>query len=294
MADSDLPSSWSHAGRIVLGNALWILPLLAGERLLDGSFVEAAGVTVAWFATIALAVKLNVIQELARNRQRHPQMLTWAFIIGGATLLALGIYRLSSLPDRAAAFPLAVSPPQTVSPPTTSSTPAFPARSASDADKEIPVLDAVFAIMRDAQPLEGEGLRLSGRYTEALQNDAATAKYDDELAAFRTALTGIYAKLLAIKDGSPQYFDDDISSIVDKVDFDSIRRSFDNFVGAWTALKLTVDTNKARPDDIDRLLSLHKQSFDKSMNIYHDWLYNSKEALLNRRKQLSAIAGRQQ
>ncbi len=105
MAESDLPSSWSHAGRIALGNALWILPLLAGERLLDGAFAQATGVTAAWFVAIALAVKLHVIQELARNRQRYPQMFTWAFVIGGAALLALGIYRLSSSSDGVIAPP---------------------------------------------------------------------------------------------------------------------------------------------------------------------------------------------
>jgi hypothetical protein len=96
MADAELPKSWSDAGRIALGNSLWILPLVAIELALLGHLVEGAIAAIAWVVAMFAAVKLHVLQDLLSNRDRRQQLLTWAFIIGGAVALAFGIFRLAT------------------------------------------------------------------------------------------------------------------------------------------------------------------------------------------------------
>ncbi|WP_315764390.1 hypothetical protein [Bradyrhizobium sp. SZCCHNR2009] len=98
MADAEIPSSWSSAGRNALGNTLWILPLVTFERVTEGHYNQAAILGAAWIGALILAVKLHVVEELASSHERRSQLLTWACIIAGAMLLGLGIYRLSSPP----------------------------------------------------------------------------------------------------------------------------------------------------------------------------------------------------
>src|SRR5437588_8179850 len=93
--EAELPSSWSAAGRNALANSLWILPLLAGERVLEGHFGQAGIVGIAWLVAVAVSVKLHVIQDVISSRKRRDEMLTWGLILGGAILLGIGIYRLS-------------------------------------------------------------------------------------------------------------------------------------------------------------------------------------------------------
>lgn len=96
MAESDLPSSWSGAAKSALGNALWILPLLVGERAVDGHYEQAGILAIAWLVAVAVAVQLHVIQELISSRERRQQLYTWALILAGSISLAVGIYRLAS------------------------------------------------------------------------------------------------------------------------------------------------------------------------------------------------------
>lgn len=98
MADADIPSSWSSAGRNALGNSLWILPLVTFERSTEGHYYQAAALGVLWLAALVIAVQLHVIQGLISSRERRQQLLTWALILVGAVLLAFGIFRLALSP----------------------------------------------------------------------------------------------------------------------------------------------------------------------------------------------------
>src|SRR5262245_26845626 len=98
MAEAELPQTWSNAGRAALGNSLWILPLVAFERLIEGHFIQAGIAGVAWIVALFAAIQLHVLQEIISDRERRQQLLTWALIIGGAAILAIGIYRLAVQP----------------------------------------------------------------------------------------------------------------------------------------------------------------------------------------------------
>jgi hypothetical protein len=163
-------------------------------------------------------------------------------------------------------------------------------RSASDADKEIPVIDNVVDIIRESEPLEGEGMRLSSNWFNALVRPELMPAYDADLRKYNLDIVGTNAKFATLKNRTPQYFEDDISLITDKWDFETLSRPFDNFVGAWFALKAIADRSKATFEDTTRLMAPHRAMFEKALVAYHDWSYNSKEALLNRRKELSKIA----
>jgi uncharacterized membrane protein len=98
VADADIPSSWSSAGRNALGNSLWILPLVTFERATEEHYYQAGAIGVLWLVALVIAVKLHIIEELISSRERQQQLLTWALILAGAVLLALGIFRLASSP----------------------------------------------------------------------------------------------------------------------------------------------------------------------------------------------------
>jgi hypothetical protein len=97
MAQAELPSTWSKVGQDLHANSLWILPLGALERGLDGHPYQSAAAGVLWFISAYAAVKLNVLQRLLSDGERRQRLLTWALIIAGAMLLAAGIYRLAQL-----------------------------------------------------------------------------------------------------------------------------------------------------------------------------------------------------
>jgi hypothetical protein len=96
MADAELPLTWAGATRSALGNSLWILPLVAIERLVAGEFGQAAVLGLGWLVAIVVAVKLHVFQEIISSRERQRQLLTWALIIFGAVILGTGLYRLGA------------------------------------------------------------------------------------------------------------------------------------------------------------------------------------------------------
>jgi hypothetical protein len=98
MAEADLPSSWSGAGRLALGHSIWILPLVVTERLVEGHFYQALCAAGAWVAAVFIALQLNVLQEFIGNSKRQRQLFTWALIIIGGALLSWGIYRLAVEP----------------------------------------------------------------------------------------------------------------------------------------------------------------------------------------------------
>jgi hypothetical protein len=98
VADADIPSSWSSAGRNALGNSLWILPLVTFERATEEHYYQAVALGVFWLVALVIAVKLHVIEELISSRERQQQLLTWALILSGTVLLAWGIFRLASSP----------------------------------------------------------------------------------------------------------------------------------------------------------------------------------------------------
>jgi apolipoprotein N-acyltransferase len=82
----------------VLGNSLWILPLITFERITEGHYYQAGALGLTWIVALATAVKLHVVEEIASHRERRKQLLTWAVISSGAILLAYGVYRLASVP----------------------------------------------------------------------------------------------------------------------------------------------------------------------------------------------------
>jgi hypothetical protein len=99
MADAELPSTWSGAARNVLGNSLWILPLVTIERLLDDHFYQGSIAGIAWIVALAAAVELHVVQDAFATRERRNQMMTWALIVVGALVLGGGILRLANSRD---------------------------------------------------------------------------------------------------------------------------------------------------------------------------------------------------
>jgi hypothetical protein len=94
MADAELPLTWAGAARSALGNSIWILPLVAIERLVDGYLGQAGILGVGWLVAIAVAVKLHVLQDIISSRERQRQLLTLALIICGVAILGAGLYRL--------------------------------------------------------------------------------------------------------------------------------------------------------------------------------------------------------
>jgi hypothetical protein len=96
MADADIPSSWSSAGRNILGNSIWILPLVTFERATEGHWNQVAIFGAAWAGAILIAVKLHVLHDIVSSQERRRQLLVWALILGGTLLLALGIFKLAT------------------------------------------------------------------------------------------------------------------------------------------------------------------------------------------------------
>jgi hypothetical protein len=106
---SDLPSTWSKVWQDLHVNSLWILPLVALERVFEGHPYQAAITTGLWIASAYTAVKFHALTGLFSNRGRQRQLLTWALILGGGASLAYGIARLAT--DEATPPPVIVNEP---------------------------------------------------------------------------------------------------------------------------------------------------------------------------------------
>ncbi|MCG2642699.1 MULTISPECIES: hypothetical protein [Bradyrhizobium] len=94
MSDSAVPKTWEDALNLVLGNAPWILLLVAVERAVEGHFVQAGGALIGCFISLGVAIYWKVFEGLTKPEGR--QRLAFVFIAIGAAILATGIYMLAS------------------------------------------------------------------------------------------------------------------------------------------------------------------------------------------------------
>lgn len=97
VADYEIPTTVRGALRIFAWtSAPFIFFLLAGERFLDGHYLQAAFCFVAFVASVFLVVRWEGLGLLWKTFLKwRRQLITWALIIVGAVLLGLGIVRLA-------------------------------------------------------------------------------------------------------------------------------------------------------------------------------------------------------
>lgn len=84
MAEADLPKTISDAWKLALGNLLWILPLVAAERISDGHLDHNTGaVAIFWMCLAFIAVKYGEIGSILRNKGKS-LFVSAGFICVGA------------------------------------------------------------------------------------------------------------------------------------------------------------------------------------------------------------------
>lgn len=251
-----------------------------------------------WKAEITASPRNGLGAVVAR---RHMIVfLLVAMGIAGAILLATALvgwvlnssgtfeaFRTSPLPQ--AETQTVGQPPQT--------TPSVPVRSPADADKEIAVIDDVYDLLRNSEPISGEGMRVESGWWNAWVDPKNNPDYDQAVNNFTLRFANIGKSMQTLKDKTPQYFDGDLSTIVDTFNFEEANRSIDSWVGVIVTLKMYIDISQLKSSgsgnyDINRIIGPHNTAFEKTMTVLHDWIYNSKNALSLRRKQLSDIAAR--
>jgi hypothetical protein len=96
MSESAVPKTWADARNLILGNAPWILLLVAVERAIEGHFAQAGVALVLCFLSLGIAIHWNAFEGLGTRKGRR--RLAFVIIAIGAICLAVGIYLLASPP----------------------------------------------------------------------------------------------------------------------------------------------------------------------------------------------------
>src|SRR4051812_16186950 len=96
MSDSAVPETWADARKLILGNAPWILLLVAVERAIEGHFTQAVVSLVLCFIALGIAIHWKAFEGLGTREGRR--RLAFIFIIVGAAILMVGIYLLARAP----------------------------------------------------------------------------------------------------------------------------------------------------------------------------------------------------
>jgi len=256
--------------------------------------------THAWIRTHLENPTSRLSRAASKMRPRLVPIMLIAMGAAGAILIVAALsgfllYNPVKIADGVPIAPIAPVSHALVSPPAL----VFPARSASDADREILIIDKVLAVLReDAEPRIAEGMNLGSNFWNAYLDPAHYPNYDEKWSAVRTGITGVNATFIQMKAQNPQYFDDDLSLIIDQFNFDTVRMPLDDFVGSLVILKQIIDRPKLSQggtlqDDISRLFAPQRAAFEKALNSYREWISGSRTALLKRRSELSLIASRQ-
>jgi hypothetical protein len=286
-------------GGVLGGGVIWILGIKMPQILTDNpGFANVSAIAVgAFLGVVAIFCVRLAWWPFHKRLKQHGGFVAALRTKFGAGLLpialaASGLFLFLAFEGAAVLVFVSQSPgtnplPIAAYPPKAS---VFPVRAPSDADKEIPVIDRVVELLRDFEPIRGEGMRLVSNSFNALVRPETMPTYEADLREYGLAITAADAKLTLAKNQAPQYFEDDIEIITNKADFENLYRTFSNFTGAWFALKSIADRSKATSEDAERLMALHRAAFEKADGEFGDWITNSRESLLNRRKDLSRIA----
>lgn len=94
MSESAVPETWADARKLILGNAPWILLLVAVERAIEGHFAQAGIALVFCFLALGIAIHWNAFEGLGKREGRR--RLAFVLIFFGASFLIFGIYLLAT------------------------------------------------------------------------------------------------------------------------------------------------------------------------------------------------------
>jgi hypothetical protein len=193
--------------------------------------------------------------------------------------------------------------------------PVYAARSPSDAEKEIPIVDKLYELIHtSAAPLPEKGVDLIRGWSVIIAYDDQSASYTREADKFFYGLQEVNNKIIAMARDNQAYCANDLCAIVggaSKNDFDLIL-AIGEFEIAFNSLSSVIDRDKyvknslpsLTPDDPDfltktvnwghfrDLLSLRVERINQLLTAYGVWVAWAEHELLERRDQLSKIASR--
>ena len=173
----------------------------------------------------------------------------------------------------------------------------YPARSPTEADKEIGVINRLIDILqKEAAHQFQEGLDIISNWQDAF-DDQKNINYVQSLSAFHDKVRETNGRIWNLAQVNETYFcKNDICDIVDPRNNDNVAVAFDNFSVFLDHLKSITDVDKfnryrgtsivgdvAAPE-IDRVRD--------QLSRYRNWIAEVESELISRRKSLSEIAGR--
>ena len=91
MSEAIFPRTFAEAGKGVIANLTWIIPLVVLERALDGHYWQTAILVAGWIILVVMAIRWHAFEGLQRRHQ-----MAWIVIILGALILGGGIVLLGS------------------------------------------------------------------------------------------------------------------------------------------------------------------------------------------------------
>lgn len=97
MSDSPLPNNLSAAFRLLVGNLIWILPMLALENATQEHWGWVEILAGAWIIDVFLAVKWGVLSSLVQKGRRALTMNWVLLLLGFGGAVAIGIALGASL-----------------------------------------------------------------------------------------------------------------------------------------------------------------------------------------------------
>jgi len=118
MSESAVPETWADARKLILGNAPWILLLVAVERAIESHFAQAGVALLFCFLALGIAIHGNAFEGLGKREGRR--RLAFVLIVIGASFLAGGIYLLAAQTLPAPAHVDVSNPPAAIDAPTRS------------------------------------------------------------------------------------------------------------------------------------------------------------------------------
>jgi hypothetical protein len=186
MSESAVPETWADARKLILGNAPWILLLVAVERAIESHFAQAGVALIFCFLALGIAIHWNAFEGLGKREGRR--RLAFVLIVIGASFLAGGIYLLAAQTPPAPAH-VDVSRPAAIDAPTRSAV-----------DQQLEATRAELSRTTGQRDATAPVAAPPARYT-AYEKEQRLRAVDEIYSAVATQLRSIYAEGNSLLDG---------------------------------------------------------------------------------------------
>lgn len=198
-------------------------------------------------------------------------------------------------PPKPAASPAPINPPKPTGPAKHYELvgETLAARSPTDADHEIPIVDALSNIFqKEADPMSRDAGDLLSDWPNAFRAQSS-ALYLQKLKSLRKDVARIDAKMTDTAQQVFVYCLNDLCEVLGQRQGDALGNALDRFISIISDLQSVVDMNKFANDaQLSHVIAPHLEAVERALHGYQEWSGATQNNLFKRRDQLSIASHR--